>query len=176
MARTPPPITLATVRGLTDGPGASPAPARGPSAPTLAAEPPRPLAPAPEPFLSLGVVAAQTVQAYVANNPVPVGDFLRLLQDVHATLQAFEAPSPAPAQPAPEPPIPIRKTITPDAIISLEDGKPYKTLARHLKNRGMTPAEYRAKWGLPLDYPMTARNYAAQRSELAKANGLGKRT
>jgi predicted transcriptional regulator len=71
------------------------------------------------------------------------------------------------------PPVPIRKSVTPDHIISLEDGKAYKSLKRHLTTRGLTPVEYRQKWGLPSDYPMVAPNYAAQRSELAKATGLG---
>lgn len=172
MARTPAPITLATVRGLE----APPAPERASSAARVAAEPSRPLAPAPEPFVSLGVVAAQTVQAYVANNTLPAGELTRLLADVHATLRGFEAPVPEPSPPAPKPPIPVSKTVTPDHIISLEDGKPYKTLTRHLRNRGMTPEQYRAKWGLPPSYPMTAKNYSNSRAELAKAHGLGKRS
>ncbi len=69
--------------------------------------------------------------------------------------------------------MPIRKTVTPDHIISLEDGKPYKSLKRHLTTRGLSPDEYRQKWGLPHDYPMVAATYAAQRSELAKTLGLG---
>jgi predicted transcriptional regulator len=71
--------------------------------------------------------------------------------------------------------VPIKKSVTPDYIISLEDGRRYKSLKRHLTGRGLTPAEYRAKWGLPHDYPMVAANYAAQRSELAKAIGLGRK-
>ena len=72
-----------------------------------------------------------------------------------------------------EPPVSIKKSITPDFLISLEDGKRYKSLKRHLKGRGLTPEQYREKWGLPRDYPMVAPNYAKQRSELAKAIGLG---
>jgi predicted transcriptional regulator len=71
--------------------------------------------------------------------------------------------------------VPIKKSVTPDAIYSLEDGKPYKSLKRHLAGRGLTPAEYRNKWGLPTDYPITAPNYAARRSELAKTMGLGRK-
>jgi predicted transcriptional regulator len=71
------------------------------------------------------------------------------------------------------PAVPIKKSITPDHLISLEDGQKYKSLKRHLSTRGMTPDEYRAKWGLPRDYPMVAANYSAQRSQLAKALGLG---
>ena len=71
--------------------------------------------------------------------------------------------------------MPIRKTVTPDFLISLEDGRRYRTLKRHLAGRGLTPEQYRAKWGLPPDYPMVAANYAAQRSELAKSIGLGQK-
>jgi predicted transcriptional regulator len=74
----------------------------------------------------------------------------------------------------PVPPVPIKKTVTPDHIVSLEDGRPYKSLKRHLSGRGLTPEHYRQKWGLPSDYPMVAANYAAQRSELAKSIGLGR--
>ncbi|HZA91960.1 MAG TPA: MucR family transcriptional regulator, partial [Gemmatimonadales bacterium] len=72
-----------------------------------------------------------------------------------------------------QPPVPIKKSITPDFLISLEDGKRYKSLKRHLTGRGLTPEQYREKWGLPRDYPMVAPNYAKQRSELARASGLG---
>jgi predicted transcriptional regulator len=71
--------------------------------------------------------------------------------------------------------MPIKKTITPDFLISLEDGRRYKTLRRHLAGRSLTPEQYREKWGLPRDYPMTAPNYAAMRSELAKSLGLGRK-
>lgn len=73
------------------------------------------------------------------------------------------------------PAVPVKKSVTPDHIISLEDGRPYKSLKRHLKGRGMTPADYRAKWGLAADYPMVAPNYAKARSELARSFGLGRR-
>jgi predicted transcriptional regulator len=73
----------------------------------------------------------------------------------------------------PQPAVSIRKSITPDFLISLEDGKKYKTLKRHLAKLGLTPEEYRAKWGLPGDYPMVAPNYALRRSELARSSGLG---
>ena len=74
---------------------------------------------------------------------------------------------------APVPPVSIKKSVTPDFLISLEDGRRYKSLKRHLKGRGLSPEQYREKWGLPRDYPMVAPNYAKQRSELAKASGLG---
>jgi predicted transcriptional regulator len=77
--------------------------------------------------------------------------------------------------PAPTPAVSVKKSITPDHLISLEDGKKYKSLKRHLTSRGMTPDEYRAKWGLPKDYPMVAASYSAQRSNLAKTLGLGRK-
>ncbi|MGX7707998.1 MucR family transcriptional regulator [Methylobacterium sp. Gmos1] len=117
-------------------------------------------------------LTADIVSAYVAKNSVPVGELPGLIASTHAALEKLGAP-PAPEPVRPEPPVPIRKTVTPDHIISLEDGRPYKTLKRHLSGRGMTPEEYRQKWGLPHDYPMVAANYAAQRSELAKSSGLG---
>ncbi|WP_407529660.1 MucR family transcriptional regulator [Methylobacterium oryzisoli] len=118
-------------------------------------------------------MAAGIVSAYVSNNPMPVAELPRLIRSVHDALEQLTKP----AEPAPEPlvpPVPIRKTVTPDHIISLEDGRPYKTLKRHLAGRGLSPEEYRRKWGLPPDYPMVAANYAAQRSELAKTSGLGR--
>ncbi|TGD98089.1 MucR family transcriptional regulator [Methylobacterium nonmethylotrophicum] len=117
-------------------------------------------------------LTADIVSAYVANNPVPAAEVPGLIASTYAALTHLGSP----AEPEPvklEPPVPIRKTVTPDHIISLEDGKPYKALKRHLAGRGMTPDEYRRKWGLPVDYPMVAANYAAQRSELAKSSGLG---
>ena len=78
------------------------------------------------------------------------------------------------SEPVAEPAVPIKKSVTPDWIVCLDDGKKFKSLRRHLSVLGMTPAEYRAKWGLPKDYPMVAAAYSAKRSELAKANGLGR--
>ncbi|GLS17840.1 MucR family transcriptional regulator [Labrys miyagiensis] len=121
-------------------------------------------------------IAADVVAAYVANNSVSSADLPRLIAEVHAALariekgeisQEVEAAKPVPA-------VPIKKSVTPDFLISLEDGKKYKSLKRHLSSSyGMTPEDYRAKWGLPADYPMVAPNYAKQRSELAKTMGLG---
>ncbi|MGF3022664.1 MucR family transcriptional regulator [Methylobacterium aquaticum] len=119
-------------------------------------------------------LTSEIVSAYVSKNSVPAGDLAGLIASVHSALVALTAP-PAPEVEKPTPLVPIRKTVTPDHIISLEDGKPYKSLKRHLTTRGLTPAEYRRKWGLPHDYPMVAANYAAQRSELAKNSGLGQR-
>ncbi len=114
------------------------------------------------------------ITAYVAHNVVQPLALPELIASVHAALQSLN--NPPPAEPVKlDPPVPIRKTITPDHIISLEDGKPYKTLKRHLSGRGLTPEQYREKWGLPRDYPMVAANYASQRSELARNSGLGQR-
>ncbi|RVU20208.1 MucR family transcriptional regulator [Methylobacterium oryzihabitans] len=117
--------------------------------------------------LSAGIVAA-----YVSRNSIPIGDLGALIASVHGSLEKLASP-PAPEPEKPTPPVPIRRTVTPDHIISLEDGKPYKSLKRHLAGRGLTPDQYRQKWGLPHDYPMVAASYAAQRSELAKSLGLG---
>ncbi|ACA20836.1 transcriptional regulator, MucR family [Methylobacterium sp. 4-46] len=118
--------------------------------------------------------ATDIVAAYVSNNSVPVADLPSLISAVHTSLVRLR--NPAPAEPEkPVPLMPIKKTITPDFLISLEDGRQYKSLKRHLSTRGLTPEQYRQKWGLPPDYPMVAANYAAQRSELAKSSGLGRR-
>ena len=117
-------------------------------------------------------LVSDIVSAYVSKNSVPPGELPGLIQSVYQSLGSLGKP----AEPEPvklTPPVPIKKSVTPDHIISLEDGRPYKSLKRHLTTRGLTPAEYRQKWGLPADYPMVAPNYAAQRSELAKSLGLG---
>ncbi|ACA20213.1 transcriptional regulator, MucR family [Methylobacterium sp. 4-46] len=119
-------------------------------------------------------LVSDIVSAYVSNNSVPVGELAALIRSVHEAVAQLGAP----AAPQPEklvPPVPIKKTVTPDYLISLEDGRRYRTLKRHLAGRGLTPEQYRAKWGLPPDYPMVAANYAAQRSELAKSIGLGQK-
>jgi predicted transcriptional regulator len=117
-------------------------------------------------------LAADIVGAYVTRNNVPAAELPALIAATHAALTKLSTP-PAPVAEKPQPPLPIRKTVTPDYLISLEDGRQYRTLKRHLAGRGLTPEQYRQKWGLPPDYPMVAANYAAQRSELAKASGLG---
>lgn len=118
-------------------------------------------------------LAADIVSAYVAKNSVRPADLPDLIASTHAALAKLGAPA-APAQAEKlTPPVPIKKTVTPDYIISLEDGRQYRTLKRHLAGCGLTPDAYRQKWGLPHDYPMVAASYAAQRSELAKSNGLG---
>lgn len=119
-------------------------------------------------------LAADVVSAYVSNNSVAAADLPALIATVHAALSA--AATGKVEQPAVElkPAVPIKKSVTPDFIISLEDGRKYKSLKRHLRTSyDMSPEDYRAKWGLPSDYPMVAPNYAAARSELAKKSGLG---
>lgn len=121
-------------------------------------------------------LTADVVSAYVSNNPVPVGDLPGLINQVHAALKGTAAGLSAEQPEALKPAVPIRKSVTPDYIISLEDGKKFKSLKRHLSTHyGLTPNEYRARWGLPADYPMVAPNYAAARSALAKTMGLGRK-
>lgn len=119
-------------------------------------------------------MTAGVVAAYIAGNRVATDDLPGLIRSVHTALGGLgapEEPPPAARLTAAQ----IRRSITPDALISFEDGKSYKQLKRHLTTRGMTPADYRAKWGLPKDYPMVAAGYAAVRSALAKAAGLGRK-
>jgi predicted transcriptional regulator len=120
-------------------------------------------------------LTADVVAAYISNNSISASDLNGLISSVFASITGLTAPSPVPEAEKPVPAVPIKKSITPDYIISLEDGRRYKALKRHLSGRGLTPVEYRAKWGLPHDYPMVAANYAAQRSALAKAIGLGRK-
>ena len=113
--------------------------------------------------------------AYMTNSRVPASDIAGLLHAVHSALvmlgQPADTEAPAPLTPA----VPIRKSVTPEYIVCLEDGKRLKMLKRHLRSTyGMTPEEYRTKWGLPHDYPMVAPAYAEQRSQLAKDIGLGR--
>lgn len=125
-----------------------------------------------QPALDFASITADIVSSYVANNSVHRGDLPAVIASVHAALQGLVTPKPEEPETL-QPRVSIRKSITPDYLISLEDGKQYKSLKRHLGKLGLTPAEYRAKWGLPADYPMVAPNYAAQRSELARSMGLG---
>jgi predicted transcriptional regulator len=117
-------------------------------------------------------LTADVVSAFVSHNSVRAADLPDLIASVHAALQGLKAPQQAEPEKR-EPPVSIKKSITPDFLISMEDGKRYKSLKRHLTGRGLTPEQYREKWGLPRDYPMVAPNYAKQRSELARASGLG---
>ncbi|HWL95601.1 MAG TPA: MucR family transcriptional regulator [Phycisphaerae bacterium] len=120
-------------------------------------------------------LATEIVAAYVSNNPIPVSEVPAMIKSVHGTLGSLVGVSQNEVQTAQRPAIPVKRSITPDYIVCLEDGKKLKMLKRYLRsNFNMTPEEYRAKWGLPADYPMVAPNYAAQRSEFAKKIGLGR--
>jgi len=120
-------------------------------------------------------MTADIVSAYVANNAVRAPELTAIIGSVHAALSAIvahgSASEPEPAAPA----VPIRKSVTPDFIISLEDGRSYKSLRRHLALHGLTPESYRAKWNLPFDYPMVAPNYTRLRSEIARSMRFGRK-
>jgi len=122
--------------------------------------------------LDLPSISADIIASYVTNNVVHRTDLPALIAAVHAALHSLAHPKET-APEKPQPALPIRKTITRDFLISLEDGRHYKTLKRHLGRIGLTPKQYREKWGLPSDYPMVAPSYAQKRSELAKTTGLG---
>jgi MucR family transcriptional regulator, transcriptional regulator of exopolysaccharide biosynthesis len=119
-------------------------------------------------------LTAQIVSAYVGNNSVPSQDLSALINQVHSALtRVSSGQADAPSEPL-RPAVSVKKSITPDHIVCLEDGKKFKSLKRHLRTQyNMTPEQYREKWGLPPDYPMVAPNYAAARSQLAKDMGLG---
>jgi predicted transcriptional regulator len=120
-------------------------------------------------------MTAEVVAAYVRNNPLPATELSSIIHTVHGSLAAInggDAPSAEPQRPA----VSVRRSVQPDHLVCLEDGKKLKMLKRHLRTTyGMSPEEYRAKWGLPPDYPMVAPNYAQQRSEFAKQIGLGRK-
>jgi len=119
--------------------------------------------------------ASDIVAAYVSNNPIPVGEIPGMIKSVHATLGGLAAGVSGEMATTQKPATTVKKSITPDYIVCLEDGKRLKMLKRYLRSRyNLTPEEYRSKWGLPADYPMVAPNYAAQRSEFAKKIGLGR--
>ena len=120
-------------------------------------------------------LTADVVKAFVANNAIPASELKILVETVHATfarLSNTAAPAPAPLPTAT--PAMIRDSVTPDYLISLENGKKYRTLRFHLAKLGLSPEAYRQKWRLPPDYPMVAASFAARRSALAKASGFGK--
>ena len=118
-------------------------------------------------------LCADIVSAYVSNNSVPAADLPSLLNSVYALTKTAQVQKEEPKAEL-VPAVSVRKSVTPDAIICLEDGKSFKSLKRHLRTTyDMTPEQYRAKWNLPADYPMVAPNYAKARSELAKTMGLG---
>ena len=118
-------------------------------------------------------LSAAIVAEYVSNNTVAIADIPKLMTTIYDALSSLGKPKLEVAEHK-EPAVPIKKSVTPDYIVCLEDGKKMKMLKRHIKTEyGMTPDQYRAKWGLPPDYPMVAPNYAAQRSEFAKKICLG---
>jgi predicted transcriptional regulator len=119
-------------------------------------------------------LTATIVSAYVSNNSVPSADLPTLIGQVHSALtRVSSGHGEAPSEPL-KPAVSVKKSITPDYIVCLEDGKKFKSLKRHLRTQySMTPEQYRDKWGLPPDYPMVAPSYAAARSHLAKQMGLG---
>ncbi|MDR3517618.1 MAG: MucR family transcriptional regulator [Azospirillaceae bacterium] len=124
-------------------------------------------------------MVTRIVTAYVGNHLIAMADLPDLIQSVHETLaNVAQAATEEPVSvPAPQPAVAIKKSVTPDFIICLEDGKKLRMLKRHLSaHYQMSPEDYRAKWGLPPDYPMVAPNYAKHRSNLAKRIGLGRRT
>jgi predicted transcriptional regulator len=122
----------------------------------------------------LVTLTADIVSAYVSNNHVQSADLAKLLSDVHGAIcNVSAAPAAADTTPSKATAQEIRRSISHDFLISFEDGKPYKTLRRHLTLRGLSPEQYRTKWGLSPDYPMTSASYSEQRSELARALGLG---
>jgi len=122
-------------------------------------------------------MTTEVVSAYVGNNMLPAAQIPEVIKTVFSSLAELTAHGGAGEQEPLKPAIPVRRSVTPDYIVCLEDGKKLKMLKRHLRtNYNMTPDEYRAKWGLPADYPMVAPNYAKQRSDFAKRIGLGRKT
>jgi predicted transcriptional regulator len=125
-------------------------------------------------------LAGDIVSAFVSNNSVPLAELPALIRNVHAALSGLASGIAEPASPSTEGTVDkptaaqIRKSVTPDGIVSFLDGKTYKTMKRHLTTNGFNPQSYRQRFGLPADYPMVASSYAAQRSALAKSIGLGR--
>ncbi|MEQ9150018.1 MAG: MucR family transcriptional regulator [Parvibaculaceae bacterium] len=119
-------------------------------------------------------LTTEIVAAYVSNNAIAANDLPGMIRTVHSTLTGLDQNNTA-ADVDLAPAVPVKKSVTPDYIVCLEDGKKLKMLKRYLRSQyGLTPEEYRARWNLPHDYPMVAPNYAAQRSKLAKQIGLGR--
>ncbi len=122
----------------------------------------------------LVAISAALVAGYVSNNSVPTAELPKLIDDIHGALRSLGAAAPIEVEKKPEPAVSVRKSVTVDFIICLEDGKKFKSLKRHLQTQyGLTPGEYRQKWNLPADYPMVAPSYSESRSALARASGLG---
>lgn len=122
------------------------------------------------------LLVSDIVVAYVSNNTVAREELPALIAEVHSAIDRLRSGAGAQPEAKPVPAVPVKKSVTPDYIICLEDGKPFKSLKRHLAtHHGLTPDEYRQKWGLPRDYPMVAPAYAAARSTLARTMGLGRK-
>ncbi len=122
-------------------------------------------------------MAVDVIAAYVGKNPVTASQLPDLINTVYGSLSCLEGGQPEAKSETPKPAVTVKKSVTPDYIVCLEDGKKLKMLKRHLRTTyNMTPDEYRAKWGLPPDYPMVAPSYAAQRSDFAKKIGLGRKS
>ena len=119
-------------------------------------------------------MTAKIVSAYVGHNSVPSSEIANLISQVHAALKRVSGGQVQPSAEPLKPAVPVKRSISSDYIVCLEDGKKFKSLKRHLRTQyNMTPEQYREKWALPPDYPMVAPNYAAARSQLAKQMGLG---
>ena len=120
-------------------------------------------------------LVSDIVAAYVSNNPIPVSELPAMIKSVHSTLGSLSGGAVSDTLTSQKPAVPVKKSVTNEFIVCLEDGKKLKMLKRYLRSRfKLTPDQYRAKWGLPADYPMVASNYAARRSEFAKKIGLGR--
>lgn len=121
-------------------------------------------------------LTAKIVSAYVSNNEIGANDVPHLINETHAALSRATGNTSTPEREELRPRVPVKKSVMPDHIVCLEDGKKFKSLKRHLRTHyNLSPEEYREKWGLPHDYPMVAPNYARARSDLAKKMGLGTR-
>lgn len=120
-------------------------------------------------------LTAAIVSAYVTKNPLPVSELPGVIESVAHSVARLGQPPAEPVVEVRKPAVSVRKSLTHDYLVSLEDGKQYRTLKRHLSGLGLTPEEYRAKWNLPADYPMVAPAYAERRSALAKQLGLGRK-
>ncbi len=121
-------------------------------------------------------LTARIVSAFVSKNTLSASDLPQLISDTHAALSRVTGAPPPPERDELKPKVPVKRSVMPDHIVCLEDGKKFKSLKRHLRTHyNLSPEEYREKWGLPPDYPMVAPNYARARSDLAKKMGLGTR-
>ncbi len=122
-------------------------------------------------------LSSEIVCAYVSHNAVSPSDLPKLINEVHGALKGLQNGGAQEQQEERKPAVPIRKSVAPDYIVCLEDGKKFKSLKRHLRTHyNLSPEEYRERWGLPADYPMVAPSYSETRSKLAKVNGLGRKS